>query len=494
MKTTIVKVGGESKDKDGNIKHYVTELHRPLPKNSINWPDPASIDGITEHQRSQLAKALVGNIGLFSGGPGTGKTHTVARLIKTMISHNPGITIKMMAPTGKAAQRMSEMADEIDVNIRGTTIHTGLVPQRNGHDGGGWSFFHNDKNPMFAHAVILDEAPMIDSSLMRNLLQAVSQGTKILIVGDPGQLAPVGKGRPYADMIEAGLPHGHITELHRFAGRIARVCKQICDGEHWTPSPKIDLEAKDFPENMRHYECSVQKQFTLLEEIVSRVRKRGFDPFSDLQILCATNDLREKLNTFLQQMLNRDGDQVEGNKFRMGDKVICLRNQWIDQDWDEKKKPQGNPQHYIANGEIGTVTKIDQTFIAIDVGGKRLRFAKAFWSDISLAYAITVWKAQGSQWPVVVTVAENSRGADMICDRSFWNTGISRGGQMSITLGQRAAIDRQCSRAGLQNRRTHLVNRIKLWLPSDDDEHDYEHEFEEEPMLQEVVTDDFSDI
>jgi len=433
-------------------------------KNKFDWPDPSTIDGITEHQRCELSKAMTGNIGLFSGGPGCGKTHTVARLIKSTLNKHPNAQIRMMAPTGKAAQRMSEMASEIGLSNRGTTIHTGLVPQRNGHDGGGWGFAHNENSPLYADLVIADECPMIDGGLMRHLLCAIKEGTKVLLVGDPGQLAPVGKGRPYADMIEAGLPNGHLTELHRFAGRIARVCKQICNGEHWTPSPKIDLDAADFPENMRHVECNQSNQIEQLKTLVSRVRERGFDPWNDLQILCATNDLRTKLNAVLQNMLNPNGEQIEGNPFRMGDKVICLRNQWVEQDWIDRRKPIGNPQHYIANGEIGIVVRIDKTFIVIECGGNHLRFAKPSWHDVSLAYGITVWKAQGSQWPVVITAAEDTRGADMICDRSFWNTAISRGGRMSITLGRRAAIDRQCARAGLIARRTLLVSKIKSWF------------------------------
>lgn len=464
--------------------------HSPKPvvrPSTIEWPDVSQIEGITEHQRCELSKAMVGNVGLFSGGPGCGKTHTVARLIREMIDQSPRAEIRMMAPTGKAGQRMTEMAEEIGLSLRGTTIHTGLVPQRNGHDGAGWGFFHNENNPLYAHAVILDEAPMIDSGLMRHLLSAVKQGTKLLIVGDPGQLAPVGKGRPYADMIEAGLPHGHLTELHRFAGRIARVCKQICSGEHWTPSPKIDLDAADFPENMRHVECNKSNQIEQLKTLVSRVRDRGFDPWSDLQILVATNDLRENLNSTLQLMLNPKGEQTEGNPFRIGDKVICLRNQWVEQDWQEKRKPVDNPQHYIANGELGIVVRIDKTFVVVDVSGKHLRFNKSGWSDVSLAYAITTWKAQGSQWPVVITVAEDTRGADLICDRSFWNTAISRGGRMSITLGRRAAIDRQCARAGLSARKTLLVEKIQKWFKPED---------EESPDMDEPTEEwsDFSDV
>ena len=429
--------------------------------NPISWPDPDSIEGITEHQRGQISLAMTGRVGLFSGGPGTGKTHTLAHLIKAVLKVHKFAQIRLMAPTGKAAQRMSAAMTEAKLSLRGSTIHTALVPTRNGHDRGGWGFDHNENNPLYAHLVVIDESSMIDCGLMASLLAAIGPGTLVLFVGDPNQLPPVGKGRPFADMIEAGLPHGHLTELHRFAGRIAKVCKQVVDGERWEPSPKLDLDCVP-PENMRHVECpNVAGQVDSVSDLLQRVSKRGFNLLEDVQILCATNDTRERLNAALQKLLNPTGEKCEGNPYRLGDKAICLRNQWIDQDWSGPKKPKDVPQVYIANGEIGEVVRIDKTFTVLKVDGRLLRFNKTAWSDIALAYAVTTWKAQGSQWPVVITVAEDSRGADMICDRAFWYTAISRGAKLSITLGKRSAIDRQCSRAGIYHRKTLLVEKIR---------------------------------
>jgi len=457
----------------------------------IEWPDPDSIEGISEHQRSQLSIAMGGNIGLYSGGPGCGKTFSVAFLIRAVLTQYPWAQIRLMAPTGKAAQRMSQAMDEAGLKLRGSTIHTGLVPTRNGHDRNGWGFAHNETNPLYAHLVVIDESTMIDTGLMSSLLAAIAPGTLVLFVGDPAQLPPVGKGRPYADMIEAGLPHGHLTEIHRFSGRIAKVCRQILDGERWEPSAKLDLESIP-PENMRHVECSnVSGQVNALSDLLTRVSKRGFNLLDDVQVLCATNDTRERLNGALQNLLNPTGERCEGNPYRLGDKAICLRNQWIDQDWVEQRKPRENPQIYIANGEIGEVVRIDKTFTVIRVNGVNLRFAKASWTDISLAYAITVWKAQGSQWPVVITVAEDGRGADMIVDAACWYTAISRGGKLSMTLGKRSVIDRQCSRLGIYHRKTLLVEKIKaLGIVQQDESESIESDRGEV----EVALDDFSDI
>lgn len=434
----------------------------------IEWPSIESIQGISSHQKEQLKLATVGRVGLLSGGPGVGKTHTITRLLKTLLAEHPHARIKMMASTGKAAQRMTQMAILAGLRgVGGTTIHTALQPLRNGHDGEGWGFGHNAQMPMYADVIVVDEATMIPSSLMDSFLQGTGIGTLVLFVGDPHQLPPVGKGKPYVDMIHAGLPHGHLTELHRFAGRIALVCKQIISGERWEPSEKIDLDNRDFPENMRHIECNDGNRIEVLKKILLQVEARKVDLWEDCQVLCATNDLRDKLNYSLQQMLNPNGEKIDGCKYRIRDKVICTKNQWIDQDWNTPKKPHENIKHYIANGEVGVITKIDKTFVAVEVDGggtrKHLRFAKGTWNDLDLAYCITTWKAQGSQYKVVITCAEDTRGADMNCDRSFWTTGISRGSWMSLTLGKRIAIDRQCGRVGLMDRKTLLVEKIKSW-------------------------------
>ena len=486
----IIKNSFASEYRSQRIEPLAPAMKRPQ---AVRWPDPATIEGISDHQKLELSKALTGRIGLLGGGPGVGKSHTIVRLLKTILQKHPYAAIRMIAPTGKAAQRMTELAVVAKLNnINGTTIHTALVPQRNGHDGKGWGFFHGENNPIHAHVIVCDESSMLDAQITRSLLSAIDEGTLVLFVGDPNQLPPVGKGRPYADMIEAGLPYGHLTEIHRFAGRIAMVCKQIVDGERWTPSEKLDLENAAFPENLRHVECSDANRISKLKQILQQLQEnRGFDLWEDVQVLCATNDLRKNLNEVLQASLNPNGETIPGSLYRMRDKVICTRNQWVDQDWDERRRPVDNPKHYIANGEVGVVSNIDKTFVVVDVdsGGSRktLRFPKAAWSDVELAYAITTWKAQGSQYRAVIAVAEDHRGADMICDRSFWTTSYSRGGTISFSLGRRSAIDRQCARFGLEQRKTLLVEKIRKWLSPEEQQQEIDQETE-------VVTDDFSDV
>lgn len=450
----------------------------------IDWPDVDSITGISDHQREQISFAMRGNIGLFSGGPGTGKTHTIGRLLKAIQQTSKHLySVRVLAPTGKAAQRMTESLNDAELSIHATTIHVGLVPSRGGHDGKGWGFFHCESNPIEADLIIIDESSMIDISLMSSLLSAIKPGCKLLLVGDPFQLAPVGRGCPFSDMIKAGMPHGHLTETHRFAGRIATVCEQINAGERWSPSKTIDLDS-DYPENMRHVESTdVMKS---IEDLLVRLKSRGFDPMRDVQVICATNDTRERFNERLQLLLNPTGEIVEGCKFRTGDKVICLRNQFATnyQDPDDDDDDYTEGQSYVANGEIGTVRKTSKSFIVVEFTSSVVRFSKAAWNDISLAYCITGWKAQGSQWPVVITCTEDNRGSDLICDRSFWYTSISRAKTLSITVGKRCVIDRQCSRVSVQNRKTFLREKIISLLNMPEIDSALIAEREQEPWLE----------
>lgn len=424
----------------------------------IDWPDVDDINGVSDHQKEQLQLAMSGNIGLFSGGPGTGKTHTIGRMLAAIQSRTRHLySVRVLAPTGKAAQRMTESLNDAGLSIQATTIHVGLVPSRGGHDGKGWGFFYCESNPIEADLIIIDESSMIDISLMASLLSAIKEGCKLLLVGDPFQLAPVGRGCPFADMIRAGMPHGHLTETHRFAGRIATVCEQINAGERWTPSSTINLES-EYPENMRHVEST--DAMRSIEDLLVRLKRRGFDPSRDVQVICSTNDTREKFNKRLQQLLNPMGERVEGCDYKIGDKVICLRNQYVSNDFDPENESRPDGQSYVANGEIGTVTRVHKTYIAVEFLNSRVRFSKAAWSDVSLAYCITGWKGQGSQWPVVITCTEDNRGADLICDRSFWYTSISRAKNLSITVGKRSVVDRQCARVSVQNRKTFLREKI----------------------------------
>lgn len=421
------------------------------------WVDPSKISDITNHQREQLAKAMTGNLGILTGGPGTGKTWCITKLVEAWRTYVGG-TVLVVAPTGKAASRLNEAHEKANLGAR--TIHSALEPQRNGHDGSGWSFDRNESNPLRCSLLIGDEQSMTDAGLMASLLGAIPRGAKVLLVGDPFQLPPVGRGKPFLDMISGGLPHGHLTEIHRFAGRIARVCDMIKKGERWAASPKVDLETVP-PENFRHFEVATHGAvIATLKDLIGRMPSRNWNPIDDVQVLCAVNEKsplsRKQLNTHLQELLNPDGRRVDKIPFRFGDKVICGRNQI------KADEETGLPT-YVANGDSGRVIEIGKASVTVRIGSRVLYLKKTDLVDWELFYAGTVHRGQGSQWPCVITIADDYAGANFVCDRSWHYTAYSRASKLSIVLGKRSTIDRHCQKVGMVERKTFLKERIQQW-------------------------------
>lgn len=428
----------------------------------MNWPAPSQLANVSDHQRSQYALATAGNVGCLTGGAGVGKTHLMAAIVELL----PEGDYALAAPTGKAAVRMMESMISRGFEAHASTIHTLLAPQRPGYDGDGWSFDFNCHNPLPYEFFIIDESTMIPSGLMQNFLSAVPDGAKVLFIGDPGQLPPVGKGRPFADMMDAGLPHGHLSEPHRFAGRIGQVCDDIRNGRQWTPSEKLDLDA-EFPENFRHIQrMDPASQVQALREVVRRVIDRGFDPIGDMQVLTAMNEKGplscKSLNTILQEILNPRGENMEGCPFRIGDKVMCAKNGWRTLSCPTSERPS----MYVANGEIGRVVAFGNKggVVAVDFPARDgiALFGKEEWREgLQLAFAVTVHKSQGSQWPVVCSMIDHT--AQRITSRAFWYTAFSRAEHFAVSVGNKSVVNQDCRRVDIDRRVTLLKERIGKW-------------------------------
>lgn len=401
-------------------------------------------------------------MGLLTGGPGTGKTHTSAVIVRA--ARDLGLTVGAVAPTGKAAVRITEAMSERGLLVQAETIHTALQPMRTGYDGQGWQFRHCEADPLPFDLLLCDETSMVDLELGSKLLGAVQRGSQVLLVGDPYQLPPVGGGKPFCDLIRAGIPHGHLTEIHRFAGRIAHVCQQIREGNKWEPSERVDLDAPS-PENMRHVECHASQVIPTMLSLIPKLIQYGFTDPDQVQIICPCNSSgslsREKLNTVLQQHWNPNGARAEKNIFRIGDKIMVSKNFFYAEGQFARRQLASN--HYVANGEIGHVVMNDEKWTEAEFGNRTIRVPRDFDKPPVPAWAITGHKSQGSQWPCVITVADGSGAADRVCSRAWWYTVISRAGKLSITIGQRAAIDRHCANVDLDQRKTFLTERIQDW-------------------------------
>lgn len=440
------------------------------------WPDPNDIEGLTSHQREQLKLAFSGRVAILTGDPGTGKT-TAASLVLRHLRKTVGAGhIYVCTPTNLAAMRLtSVLASHGVTDIPVQTFHRTLCPHRDGHDGSGWGFFFNRENKLPCKVIFIDEDSMRDIDISASLFSAISDGTLVLFLGDTNQLPPVGHGAPLRDGIAAGIPRGHFSKIERNSGSITEFCQSARAGRRPTPPGFIAL---DIGRNWKHIECSspeMQKQVlaSLLESMGRfQINGRLINPITDSQILVALNEkgdlARTILNQTAQAILNPLGSQADGNPFRQGDKVICGENcnlkVYIDDD-EFTAKDDDAPEEFVANGEIGIVKHVERRFSVVELpGGRVVRVPVTRGDDESsgsfdLAYAITIHKSQGSQWPVVFMLTD--RAANRLGSRELWNTGGSRPTKLLVTIGELSTIERQCQRVALKDRKTFLAEMIR---------------------------------
>ncbi len=474
---------------------------------TIEWPslDRPEFADLTDHQREQLRLALSGPVAILGGRPGTGKSFTLVRLVRAILSQR-GRCVSVMAPTGKAAQRVKELMAEAGLaGVKPTTIHSGLGVAK--VDEGGWQFQHDERNPLTCRFLIVEEASMLGTGLLRSLLAARARGCGVLFVGDVNQLPPVEYGAPLRDMIAAGLPYGELREIHRNAGTIVRVCSAIVDGQPWQPDEQIDLQAEGGPKNLVIVPAGKANAPAAVCHLLETLRDTSpYDPVWDVQVLVAVNDRstlsRKILNRQLQDLLNpQAGDRK--TPFRVGDKVIQLRNQFIPFAIETKGKgwTSSDDKLLVANGEIGRVIHAEEKKtvvlfpssdqpVIVFRGSRRNadddddgpettgEHAKANGKrdpqrddertdtgcDLDLAYAVTTFKAQGSQFPIVITCLDEYPGASGefgVCGREWAYTSISRAQKAAFLVGMKHVADGMCRRRFIDHRKTFMTETIR---------------------------------
>lgn len=488
-----------------DAEQRIADNVRRLSRHPSLWPaailtSTAEGDGLPSvHQAEQLRAATAGAVGCFTGGPGTGKTHSLSFLLKQVIEEHGPEAVRVAAPTGKASVRAGESLRARGLDVRATTIHQLLEIGRNGHDGGDWGFLRDRDNPLDLRLLVVDEASMIDTGLMADLLDAVPDGACVLLVGDPYQLPPVGHGAPLRDLLAAGVPQGELTETRRNSGAIVRGCADIKAGLPVTFPDRVDLDAAD-KLNLRLIDVPQGDGVDALEDVLGQV-PTWFDRVWETQIITALNDKsdlsRKKLNERFGKLLNPDGHRHAKNPFAVGDKIICLRNTRLkkvqptgkfgrpemafDAAWYQPTGAARDPsaEWYVANGEIGRVVAVSEKHTVARFGGadvplvqianskKRETEAEygdgdsgsAVNADFDLAWAITVHRSQGSEWPCVIVLVDDA--GSMIADRNFWYTAISRARSLCVCIGPRGVFDRQVKRQALTRRRTFLTELLR---------------------------------
>lgn len=396
-------------------------------------------------QKEAITRALSTGLLVLTGGPGTGKTTTLNAIIKILKSK--GQSVLLCAPTGRAAQRMSEVTGE-----EAKTIHRLLEVAWSKNDE--LEFKKNEKNMLECDALIIDEVSMVDAVLMESVMKALPLGCRLILVGDSHQLPSVGPGNVLDDLVSSGIiPVVQLNEIFRqsLESLIITNAHRIVNGE----LPELKVRDRDFfflfsenPENIRS---------TTIDLIRTRLpRAYGYDPYRDIQILAPGRKGElgvTELNADLQAVLNpADESKNElkvGKKiFREGDKVMQTRNNY-DLLWT---KDNGETGEGIFNGEMGVIEKISKKarIIRLRFDDKFSNYDFDFASDLDHAFATTVHKSQGNEFDAVVMPL--FRGAPMLLYRNLLYTAVTRAKKLMIIVGSDRVIE-QMVRNDRKNKR-----------------------------------------
>ena len=428
------------------VSFAAAEIERAEMKNGIFY---------AEKQKEAILTAAEKGLLILTGGPGTGKTTAVKGIIDVL--ENRGIDVLLCAPTGRAAKRMSEVTGR-----EAKTIHRLLEVEWDSNDK---PVFRRDaSDPLVAGAVIVDEMSMVDAELFSSLLDAIPMGCRVILVGDSDQLPSVGPGNVLNDLISSGiLPVVCLTEIFRQARKslIVMNAHRIIAGE------KPDLHVNDSDFFFMKREDVAAAADTVVQLSAKRLPDAyGFSPFDDIQILCPSRkgDLGTvNLNRRLQAVLNppdRTKNELRtsgGRVFREGDKVMQTKNNY-DIFW-KKGNEEGEG---IFNGDIGILKKINYAAgtMKIEFDDRVADYPSDNLSELEHAYAVTVHKSQGSEYPVVIMPLLDC--PPKLMYRNLLYTGVTRAKKILVIVGDEGKVEKMtCNNK--QNKRYSALRDFLLY-------------------------------
>ena len=417
---------------------------------------------LDELQRTAVKEAVRNGVLVLTGGPGTGKTTTINAMIHFFESE--GMDIFLAAPTGRAAKRMTEAT-----GCEARTIHRMLeLAYAPGNDDNRMEFARNQENPLETDVIIIDEMSMVDLPLMHVLLNAVMVGTRLILVGDQDQLPSVGAGSVLKDLIKSEcFPVITLTKIFRQAEQsdIVVNAHKINRGEEVI----LDNKSRDF------FFLKRQDANTIISVVIALIQKKlpkyvGADPF-DIQVLTPMRKGLlgvERLNTILQQYLNPPDKSKEekeyGDKlFRVGDKVMQIKNNY-QLEWEIATKYGLVVDKGIGvfNGDIGRITSINSYTETVEVEyeeKKKVNYPFQLLDELELAYAITIHKSQGSEYPAVVIPL--LQGPRQLYHRNLIYTAVTRAKKCVTLVGSDVTFQEMIRNANEQNRYTSLAECIQ---------------------------------
>ncbi len=389
------------------------------PDKALPWIEQKTGLSLAESQIAAIRLALLSKVMVLTGGPGVGKTTIVNGILKILAAK--GVDILLCAPTGRAAKRMTEAT-----GFEAKTIHRLLEVNPKG---GG--FKHNEESPLECDLLVIDETSMVDVMLMQAVLKAIPDNAALLVVGDIDQLPSVGPGQVLADIISSGVaPVVRLTEVFRQAAQ-----SQIITTAHKINKGAIPDLSKPEGDSDFYFvqaddpETAVQR---IIELVKNRIPQRfGLNPIRDIQVLCPMNRGgvgARSLNIELQAALNPAGEnKIErfGSTFAAGDKVMQIEN-----DYDKE----------VYNGDVGYIDSLDldDGELSVSFDGRTVIYGVGELDTLVPAYAATIHKSQGSEYPAVVIPVMTQHYT--MLQRNLLYTGVTRGKRLVVLVGQKKAV------------------------------------------------------
>ncbi len=457
---------------------YYTELNiaRMLLELNLSTPEDEYIMGIKmdtiekmtgirldELQRQAVIETQNHGVSIITGGPGTGKTTTINAIIQMFEAD--GMEVSLAAPTGRAAKRMTEATGHSAKTIHRLLEVTG-GPEQEDTDA---KFGRNEQNPLETDVLIVDEMSMVDTFLMHALLRAVNIGTRVVFVGDVNQLASVGPGNVLRDMIDSGcFSVVRLTKVFRQAGEsgIVTNAHKINAGEH----VKLDNSTGDFLYIEReNAQAALNATIGLIK---SKLPDYVGEDEMEIQVLTPTrngilgvNSLNEQLQKYINPPTpDKREKEIGGTLFREGDKVMQIKNNY-QLDWDQRTAEGRiiDSGTGIFNGDMGIITVINNTTNYLEVrfdDDRYVTYDMKQAEELELAYAVTIHKSQGSEYPAVIMPLVS--GVSMLMTRNLLYTGVTRAKKCVCIVGRKETFDAMVANRDQQKRfsglKWHLMN------------------------------------
>lgn len=443
---------------DLDVRYNISEIDLVWRLHAIEEETGLQLDSL---QRKAVMEAAGNGVTVVTGGPGTGKTTTINSMIHFFESE--GMDLMLAAPTGRAAKRMTETT-----GYEAQTIHRLLEVNGNPEEEGNTGFLRNAENPLEADVIIIDEMSMVDLSLMYALLNAVALGTRLILVGDVNQLPSVGPGSVLKDIIGSGcFSVVMLTKIFRQAGEsdIVVNAHKINRGERVV----LDNKSRDF------FFLKRQEPDVIISVLLALIQKKlpkyvEAEPY-DIQVMTPMRKGLlgvERLNRILQEYLNppdknKKEKEIGDRVFREGDKVMQIKNNY-QLEWEIQTRYGMTIDKGLGifNGDMGIIRDINtyEETVTVEYDEKRkVKYPFNLLEELELAYAITIHKAQGSEYPAVVIPL--LQGPRQLYNRNLLYTAVTRAKRCVTLVGSDTVFQEMIRNADEQARNTSLAERIK---------------------------------